>query len=43
MIFTDGNINDIDMTVDEIVKLSEYPVSIIIVGIGQQNFSKMEM
>ena len=29
-------------TKKQIVKLSELPASIIIVGVGQENFSKME-
>jgi vacuolar-type H+-ATPase subunit F/Vma7 len=34
MIITDGIINDLQKTIDEIVRGSELPLSIIIVGVG---------
>ena len=39
---TDGEIMDMDKTIDEIVRGSDLPLSIIIVGIGDADFSKME-
>ena len=34
MIITDGIINDMQLTIDEIVRGSSLPLSIIIVGVG---------
>ena len=42
MILTDGIINDLDRTIDEVVKGSLLPLSIIIVGIGLADFDQME-
>lgn len=42
MILTDGQINDIEETVDAIIECSFYPVSIIIIGIGSADFNNME-
>ena len=39
---TDGAITDMDETIDSIVEASYLPISIIIVGVGDSNFSKME-
>lgn len=39
-IFTDGSIHDFDQTKELVVKLSYLPVSLIIVGIGDEDFSK---
>jgi hypothetical protein len=41
LILTDGDIHDINETTDLIVELSYYPVSIIIVGVGNDSFEKM--
>ena len=41
LILTDGDIHDMIETVDLIVALSLYPVSIIIIGIGKDEFEKM--
>lgn len=41
MILTDGEITDIDKTIDSIVKGSDYPLSIIIVGVGDNEFESM--
>lgn len=38
LIITDGIITDFDQTVDEIVKASDLPVSIIIIGVGNADF-----
>lgn len=42
LILTDGCIHDLRETVDRIVECAEYPLSIIIVGIGDANFAAME-
>ena len=42
MILTDGIINDMDDTIDNIVEASKLPLSIIIIGIGNANFANME-
>lgn len=41
MIITDGIINDIDETIDAIVKSSSLPLSLIIIGVGDADFSAM--
>ena len=41
MISTNGDIQDIEETIDEIVKGSSLPLSIVIVGVGQEDFSSM--
>ena len=41
MILTDGQINDMNQTCDALVEASYYPISIIIIGIGQANFDNM--
>lgn len=41
LILTDGDIHDMKETVDTIVELSKYPVSIIIIGVGNDDFAKM--
>lgn len=38
---TDGIINDLKETIDEIVAGSNLPLSIIIVGVGEANFDMM--
>jgi hypothetical protein len=38
---TDGVINDIQKTIDEIVRGSDLPLSIIIVGVGSADFDQM--
>jgi len=43
LIITDGQITDFDDTVDEIVKCSTLPVSIIIVGVGDADFKEMDL
>jgi hypothetical protein len=44
LIITDGAISDLESTKDEIVIASDLPISIIIVGIGEndQEFENME-
>ena len=41
MILTDGTIHDMAMTRSLIVQLSQYAVSIIIIGVGDANFDAM--
>ena len=41
MILTDGEIHDMKETRDFIVQLSKFPVSIIIIGVGDENFEGM--
>ena len=43
LILTDGEIIDKEETCHMIVELSEYPCSIIIVGVGDADFDTMEM
>lgn len=42
LLLTDGIINDMPETKRIIVKLSALPCSLIIVGVGNANFSQME-
>ena len=41
LILTDGNIHDLRETVDGMIQCSNFPISIIIVGIGDGDFSTM--
>ena len=41
IILTDGDIHDMPETKDLIVELSAYPVSLIIIGVGEDDFQKM--
>jgi vacuolar-type H+-ATPase subunit F/Vma7 len=43
LILTDGQINDQNETIKEIVESSDDPISIIIVGVGSADFSTMEV
>lgn len=43
LILTDGIINDMKQTIDEIVRGSSLPLSIIIVGVGDADFSSMDI
>lgn len=42
LIITDGIINDMRQTIDEVVRGSKSPLAIIIVGVGDADFSNME-
>ncbi|KRX04637.1 C2 domain [Pseudocohnilembus persalinus] len=42
LIVTDGINNDEENTLDEIVEASEYPLTIIIVGIGDEDFTQLK-
>ena len=41
MILTDGIIDDLDQTIDELVEGSFLPLSVIIIGVGNADFSNM--
>ncbi|KAF7642951.1 hypothetical protein LDENG_00247580 [Lucifuga dentata] len=43
LILTDGEITDFDQTRDAIVRASQLPLSIIIVGVGPADFKAMEL
>ena len=43
MILTDGQINDMQNTIDALVEASYLPISVIIVGIGGGNFGNMDI
>ena len=43
LILTDGQISDLLDTIDEMVEASFLPISVIIVGIGQGDFSSMDI
>jgi vacuolar-type H+-ATPase subunit F/Vma7 len=43
LLITDGVINDLQKTIDEVVRGSSLPLSIIIVGVGNEDFSSMEV
>ena len=43
MILTDGQINDMQETIDELVEASFLPISVIIVGIGNGKFDNMDI
>lgn len=43
MIITDGIINDMQETIDEIVRGTSLPLSIIIVGVGEADFEAMDV
>ena len=43
MILTDGMIDDIDNTINELVNSSFLPLSVIIIGIGNANFDSMNV
>lgn len=43
MILTDGIIDDMDETIDALVEASFYPISVIIIGIGDADFRNMDV
>lgn len=43
MILTDGQINDMNETIDELVEASYLPISVIIIGIGVGDFGNMDI
>ena len=42
LILTDGAIHDMPQTIDLVVEASHLPLSVIIVGVGNEKFDKME-
>ena len=42
IILTDGEFHDLTESVEVIVELSKYPVSLIIIGVGEDDFRSME-
>lgn len=42
LIITDGIINDMPASIDQIVRGSQFPLGIIIVGVGDADFSNMD-
>lgn len=42
LLLTDGTIHDMPATIDLVCELANHPVSIIIVGVGNADFSAME-
>lgn len=42
LILTDGDIHDIKETTDLIVELGKYPISLIIIGVGKEEFTQMK-
>lgn len=42
LIITDGIISDLNETIDAIIAASDLPMSIIIVGVGNEDFKEME-
>ena len=43
LILTDGIITDMQKTIESIIEASHQPISIIIIGIGNEDFKKMEV
>jgi hypothetical protein len=43
MILTDGQISDMRETINDLVQASTLPLSLIIIGIGQGDFGKMNL
>ena len=41
LILTDGEIHDMDQTIDKLIRGADLPLSIIIVGVGSANFDNM--
>ncbi len=42
LIITDGVIEDMDQTINEIVRATNLPLAIVIVGVGRADFKNME-
>lgn len=43
LIITDGIINDMEKTIDEVVRGADLPLSIVIVGVGDADFDSMDV
>lgn len=42
LILTDGAISDYNATLDELIRLSRLPLSVVIIGIGNEDFGRMK-
>lgn len=42
LILTDGAISDYDASLDELIRLSRLPLSVVIIGIGNEDFGRMK-
>lgn len=42
LILTDGEIHDMQDTINSLIQAAYLPLSIIIIGVGRANFDKME-
>ena len=42
LILTDGEIHDMQQTINSLIQAAYLPMSIIIIGVGNANFGKME-
>jgi len=42
LLITDGIINDLNDTIDEVIKATSLQISIIIVGVGNEDFKEMD-
>ena len=42
LLITDGIVNDMAKTIDQIVRGSKLPMAVVIVGVGDADFSNME-
>ena len=43
LIITDGVITDMKQTINEVVRAADFPMSIVIVGVGEEDFGLMKM
>ena len=43
LILTDGETDDLKLTVDDVIASSHLPLSIILIGIGDEDFNKMKV
>lgn len=43
VLISNGNVSDMEATVETIVSASDIPISIIIIGVGDNNFEKFEI
>jgi hypothetical protein len=43
LLLTDGEIHDMPQTKEILVRLSQLPCSVIIIGVGTEDFSKMHV
>ena len=43
LVLTDGEISDMQATKDQIVKACDLPISILIIGVGNDDFTQMKV